>query len=600
MALFGRSISRLDELKKSVAKDPTSRQFLALADEYRRAGKLREAAETLESGLRENPGYTAAFVALGRIHQVSQRFDDAIAAFQSALKTDRDNLVAIRQLADCYLKKGEKVEAIKKLKLFRGLQPGDRDVEEIIQQLDAELNAPKPRTGVRVETWPSIQVPRPTVPLREAPPTETPGVRASESSQSDPVAHVPLSSPPPPTQRHSFDPSQPEASQSEFDGSSEGASSASEVASSASEVVELGPEAHEHALDTLVEAEEESPRTEPLPQPPARPLRSAEIFDLTYDGSFRRASPPDDEPGSVRDSAPEPIRRVNRELETAPLPPIAAMVREVEDEAALLESEPESGDIVPALAEFRDASEASVPSDVLRSGDTEEITADVEASAESAVEFSETASETPEAAVTRGSQASPVITETLAELYRTQGYVADARETYQGLAESERDPARAREYRERAAQLPVEPMRSPVARLKGWASHLPSAPTTRIEDLGRVLEDLVESVPGVRAVALIDREGLSLVAAGDELASSSMEVLTAELTAFWKGVHRTRDEVGAGLLSCLTVSGSDGASIVSSVSSEYSLILKVDRAVPLGRVRYEAARAAGILRPALG
>lgn len=83
--------------------------------------------------------------------QQLNRIDDAIKAYTSALKYDKENLVAIRQLADAYLKKGEKIEAIKKLKLYRGLKPGDRDVDELITTLDAELN---PRKAVQAAQGP--------------------------------------------------------------------------------------------------------------------------------------------------------------------------------------------------------------------------------------------------------------------------------------------------------------------------------------------------------------------------------------------------------------------------------------------------------------
>src|SRR5450759_1293915 len=144
MALFGgpsTPVSRLKELKRLLQKDPTSRQFLALAEEYRRHGKYRDAVITLERGLQLHSTSVAAHVALGRTYQQLDRLEDAIRAFTSALRLDRENLVAIRQLAEVYLAKGDKVEAIKKLKLYRGLQSGDRDVNDIIQRLEEEMSA---------------------------------------------------------------------------------------------------------------------------------------------------------------------------------------------------------------------------------------------------------------------------------------------------------------------------------------------------------------------------------------------------------------------------------------------------------------------------
>ena len=201
MALFSRpTVSRFDELRRIVERDPSSRQFLALAEEYRRAGKAREVIETLEKGLRSNPGYVAAHVALGRAYQQVEKLNDAIRCFQAALKHDAQNLVAIRQLGDTYLKKGDKVEAIKKLKLFRGLSPGDRDVEVLIQQLDAELNPPKPQAAGAPQPRP-IGAPRSSVMRRSTSSysvtTPRPAHEITGAIETRPPA-APLHLPPPP------------------------------------------------------------------------------------------------------------------------------------------------------------------------------------------------------------------------------------------------------------------------------------------------------------------------------------------------------------------------------------------------------------------
>src|SRR5512143_2444773 len=130
MGLFGKITNRLDELRRVLTKDPGSRQFLALADEYRKHGQVAEAIETLQKGLATSPGSVAGHVALGRLLAQSGRLDEAVESFEAALRLDRENLVALRQLAEIHLKRGDKVEAIKKLKLYRGLSPGDRDVND--------------------------------------------------------------------------------------------------------------------------------------------------------------------------------------------------------------------------------------------------------------------------------------------------------------------------------------------------------------------------------------------------------------------------------------------------------------------------------------
>ncbi|MGA7992083.1 MAG: tetratricopeptide repeat protein, partial [Thermoanaerobaculia bacterium] len=175
MALFGgppQPVTRIEELKNLLQRDPASRQFLALAEEYRRHGKYRDAVITLERGLALHANSVAGHVALGKAYQQLDRLEDAIRAFSNALRLDRENLVAIRQLAEVYLAKGDKIEAIKKLKLYRGLKPGERDVNEIIARLEREMAAavgPGFRSGVRsaVEIPPAVP-PLPVPPLSGA------------------------------------------------------------------------------------------------------------------------------------------------------------------------------------------------------------------------------------------------------------------------------------------------------------------------------------------------------------------------------------------------------------------------------------------------
>ena len=168
MALFGgpsQPVTRLEELKRLLQRDPTSRQFLALAEEYRRHGKYRDAVITLERGLALHQTSVAGHVALGKTYQQLDRLEDAIRAFTNALRIDRENLVAIRQLAEVYLAKGDKIEAIKKLKLYRGLKAGDRDVNDIIARLEGEMSAAVgERAGFRSGVRPAVEAPPPVRP----------------------------------------------------------------------------------------------------------------------------------------------------------------------------------------------------------------------------------------------------------------------------------------------------------------------------------------------------------------------------------------------------------------------------------------------------
>jgi tetratricopeptide (TPR) repeat protein len=135
--------ARIRDLKRRLELDPGSRLFVSLAEEYRRAGRIADALLTLQKGLQTHPHYISAQVALGRAYLEAGLIAEAIATFSKVLAADRANLVSAKSLADIYLSRGESVEAVKKYKLYRALS-GDRDVDDIIEQLEEKLAPPPP------------------------------------------------------------------------------------------------------------------------------------------------------------------------------------------------------------------------------------------------------------------------------------------------------------------------------------------------------------------------------------------------------------------------------------------------------------------------
>jgi tetratricopeptide (TPR) repeat protein len=140
--------ARIRDLERRLDLDPGSRLFVSVAEEYRKLGRLRDALSALQKGLLAHPGYVAAQVALGRVYLEANQTTDAIATFTKVLVADPGNLVAAKSLADIQLARGDKLEAVKKYKLYRALS-GDRKVDPIIAELETQV-APKPVTPPRV------------------------------------------------------------------------------------------------------------------------------------------------------------------------------------------------------------------------------------------------------------------------------------------------------------------------------------------------------------------------------------------------------------------------------------------------------------------
>jgi predicted regulator of Ras-like GTPase activity (Roadblock/LC7/MglB family) len=516
-------VSRLEELKRLLQKDPTSRQFLALAEEYRRHGKYRDAVITLERGLQMHTTSVAAHVALGRAYQQLDRLEDAIRAFTSALRLDRENLVAIRQLAEVYLARGEKIEAIKKLKLYRGLKDGDRDVNDIIQKLEEEMSAAvaeRPLSGAQPVFSDFPEASRPS-------PHFTSGIRRAAMIPRLERVEVPPSQPPPPETK-------PDPMELTYDGAK---------------------------TSKAVEAVRRARPEAPPPLPP--------VTGVLVENSFAIAAP-SEAPTLPPSTAPIASIRVQPESEKARF--------------ALAESEPK-----PGVPEEQATAPFTFPVDLYR---TEAATFSAGTSVETApFDVSEARPEAP-------AKDAPLVSETLGDLYRAQGHMADARETYRTLAETAADEARARALREKAAALiPAE--RTDHKRLRRLARRFPKRPEATVDHLHGLLLNLVEGTEGIRAATLTDREGLPVVMAGPSSRDAAMETLVAELSSFLKNVRRTTAETGTGELESLAVAGPNGGVVVSPVNADYSLILRVDPEAALGEIRWAAARTARALRPAV-
>jgi tetratricopeptide (TPR) repeat protein len=169
--------ARIRDLERRIELDPGSRLFLALAEEYRKAGRISEALATLQRGLMSHPGYLSAQVALGRAHFEAGQATEAIATFSKVLAADPGNLVSAKSLGDIHLSRGENLEAVKKYKLYRALS-GDRSVEDVIGRLEKSLAPPPPAPSSAATTGPVPPPPtfqeEPRGPIRRTEPMTSP------------------------------------------------------------------------------------------------------------------------------------------------------------------------------------------------------------------------------------------------------------------------------------------------------------------------------------------------------------------------------------------------------------------------------------------
>jgi len=132
---------RIEELRRRVQGDPASIAFAALAEEFRRAGRFKEAVETSRAGLRHHPTYVSARVTLGRSLVELQEFEQAERELAFVLRSAPDNLAARRALGELCWQRLRFADALIHFKAALALAPRDTELPGVIASLERELES---------------------------------------------------------------------------------------------------------------------------------------------------------------------------------------------------------------------------------------------------------------------------------------------------------------------------------------------------------------------------------------------------------------------------------------------------------------------------
>ena len=136
--------SRIDELRRRLERDPGSRLFAQLAEEYRKAGNHADAIRIARTGLAQHPSYPSARLTLGRALLDSGDAAGARVELETALKEAPDNILASRFLGQALEALGELAPALVQLQKTLKMAPGDRQLESQIVSLETRLRSPQP------------------------------------------------------------------------------------------------------------------------------------------------------------------------------------------------------------------------------------------------------------------------------------------------------------------------------------------------------------------------------------------------------------------------------------------------------------------------
>jgi tetratricopeptide (TPR) repeat protein len=185
MAAPHSNAAEIDRLALALAKEPGSKAFIPLAEEYGKAGMWAEAASVLEDGLKHYPGFITAMVALGRAYDQLNQPTKAKAVLEEAIKISPENLRAHRTLAKIYAAEGATGAALRSCDVILAINPSDQESLSLRASLGAAVPAAPPKPS-KAPTK-SISAPADRQKPRDASPSATPDkdVRSAEPTQTE-------------------------------------------------------------------------------------------------------------------------------------------------------------------------------------------------------------------------------------------------------------------------------------------------------------------------------------------------------------------------------------------------------------------------------
>lgn len=128
--------------------DKRDRNFIPIAEEYIRTGRLDEAIDLLKEGITTYPDYLSARVSLGKAYIAKGMIEEAIQEFEHVVRVSPDNLLANRKLAFLYKDAGMVDSAIKSCEAVLIFSPRDIEISGLLNNLKQTSSSDDPAAPV--------------------------------------------------------------------------------------------------------------------------------------------------------------------------------------------------------------------------------------------------------------------------------------------------------------------------------------------------------------------------------------------------------------------------------------------------------------------
>lgn len=136
-------LEEVEKHRKALKKDPSSKEFLPLAEALRKLKRYDEAIEVCRAGISKNPKYWTAYIALIKIYMDAGKIEEGIKEAENLLRSVPDNATVWRLKGEAELRIGDKASALRSFERCYELSPDEPGLEDLIKTLRAELEEVK-------------------------------------------------------------------------------------------------------------------------------------------------------------------------------------------------------------------------------------------------------------------------------------------------------------------------------------------------------------------------------------------------------------------------------------------------------------------------
>lgn len=133
--------SEIDKLEARFRDNPKGRNFAPLADAYRKAGLIDNAIDLCQNGLKLHPDYVSAYIVYARCLVDKKDDPGALGVFKQVLDLDKENIIALRGLAELAERMGKYEEEVEWLSRLLNADPMNGDAAEALARAKGKAAA---------------------------------------------------------------------------------------------------------------------------------------------------------------------------------------------------------------------------------------------------------------------------------------------------------------------------------------------------------------------------------------------------------------------------------------------------------------------------